>query len=375
MSNLPYAQFDELVALSVAHARASNPNLTNFSDGDVLLELFRAGAHESQFIQSLSFLLLKQTRLSTSDGADVDSFLADYGLYRQAALAASGNVTFSRYSPIKAATIPVETLVKTEDGEQSFEVVADESHAAWNAAENGYVIQAGVAGLLVPVQAVVPGAAGNVAAGAITLISSPLTGVDVVVNTLPFTTGYNAESDAAARKRFPDYINSRSLGIPRAVGAAIANVQQGISYVLAENTLPNGSERRGFTTIYVDDGTGYPSTGLLSRVSDAVEQVRPLGAEYAVRSPDVAEASVSITPVARPGYSIQEVRQAIQTTVASYINGLGMGVPLRFLDLVAVARGAHDGIRYLEEITVNNGEGDLGGLPRQTVRVSSLVAN
>ncbi|ONG55747.1 hypothetical protein BKE38_08755 [Pseudoroseomonas deserti] len=375
MSQLPYSTHDQFVEAAVAYIRATNPSFNSFSDGDLLLEIIRSSAHESQWLQYIAIQLLKQTRLSTSEGNDIDTFLADYGQARLPATYASGSVLFARYVPAALASVPVGTIVKTQDGEQSYIVTADSEHSAWVPASQSYAIPPGITGLQIPVRATLPGSGGNVSSGAITLISSALGGVDTVTNLVPLANGIDAESDEAARQRFPDYINSRSLGTLRAIGSAIANVQQGLSYSFAENTLPNGSERAGFVSIYVDDGTGDPAPELLNRIYQVVDDVRPLTTYFAVLSPNVAAATISITPTILPGFNALEVRNAVSLAVTSYVNGLGMGVPLRFTNLVAVARQAHPGIGYLEEIKVNNGSSNLGGATNQTVRVVSLAVN
>ena len=115
-------------------------------------------------MQWLILLVLQTTRLATSSGADADSFGADFGFTRLAAVAAQGSVTFSRYTPSMTALIPVGTIVTTADGTTQFAVGTDTTNAAWAAAQNGYLLGSGVASVTVPIAAVAPGSAGNVLA-------------------------------------------------------------------------------------------------------------------------------------------------------------------------------------------------------------------
>jgi len=67
------------------------------------------------------------------------------------------------------------------------------------------------------VLAEVAGSSGNVQANTITLISAAISGVDTVTNALAFTNGIDAETDAALRARFQNYINTRCQATAAAI--------------------------------------------------------------------------------------------------------------------------------------------------------------
>ena len=92
-----------------------------------------------------------------------------------------------------------------------------------------------------PVQATVPGAVGNVQAGAISLLASAMPGIDAVTNPVAAAGGLDAEADGALRIRFANFIDSRSRATPAAVAFTIQSLQQGLAYVLAENLDPSGA--------------------------------------------------------------------------------------------------------------------------------------
>src|SRR5208282_4965010 len=110
----------------------------------------------------------------------------------------------------------------------------------------------------------VPGSAGNVLANTISLIATAIPGVDLVTNQAATQSGLNAESDAAFRLRFQNYLQSRSRATISAVGYAICSIQQGLDFVIAENVDPSGARLIGSFVITVDDGSGYPPPALLS---------------------------------------------------------------------------------------------------------------
>ena len=147
----------------------------------------------------------------------------------------------------------------------------------------------GVASLDLPVTALTPGLAGNVQAGTISLLASALPGIDSVSNLTTLQNGLDAESDDAFRSRFHNFIASRSRATPLAVGYAISSIQQGLNYTIQENTDPSGQPRMGSFVVTVDDGSGSPSTALLSTVQTAIDAVRPVGSIFSVRPPTVTD--------------------------------------------------------------------------------------
>ena len=76
-------------------------------EGALCLLLWRLDASQALWLQYLALLVLNVTRLATSSGSDCDSFGADFGFARLPPVAATGTVTFSRYTNTLAAFIPV----------------------------------------------------------------------------------------------------------------------------------------------------------------------------------------------------------------------------------------------------------------------------
>ncbi len=235
--------FTTLVRQQVAAIQAACSSVLTFVVGSLELARVQAIAGVSMWLQSLVMQLLTTTRLSTSSGSDVDSFVGDFGLTREAAVQASGTVIFSRFTPTNAATIAVGSTVATSDGTQSFVVIADSTQPLFNATLNAYVIPATVTSGNVTVQAANAGSQGNVLANTVTVISSAIVGVDTVANPNAFINGVDQESDTALRARFLLYIQGLRQGIKSAVGSAIANLQQGIQYDLVENLSYGGASQ------------------------------------------------------------------------------------------------------------------------------------
>jgi phage-related baseplate assembly protein len=273
-----------------AAVQASAAQLLDLTVGSTLRAVLEANASVCLWMQWLILQVLRTTRAATSTGADLDSWMADLSLTRLPAASATGIVTFSRITPTLAALVPAGALVRTADGTQTFSVLADTTHPAWAGASNGYVIASGLASLDLPVTALVPGNTGNVQADAISLLASAVPGIDSVSNASAFLNGLDAESDDAFRRRFRNFIASRSRATPAAIAYAITSIQQGLNYTIQENTGPTGKPSLGQFVVTVDDGSGSPSTAMLSTVQAAIEAVRPIGSLFSVHPPSIVTA-------------------------------------------------------------------------------------
>jgi uncharacterized phage protein gp47/JayE len=340
--------FAELVEDMGAALQSSATALVDVSVGSVIRAIFEANASVVLWLQWLILQVLQTTRATTSTGPDLDSWMMDFGLTRLSASPSSGVVTFSRFATNLTAAVPVGSSVKTSDGKLSFSVARDPTSSIWHSNEIGYVIPTGVTAADLPVTCTSGGTTGNVLAGAISVISSSLPGVDSVINVSPFSNGVDAESDQAFRNRFQSYLGSRSRATLMAVRNATANVQQGLDIVIQENLASDGTTKPGFFLVTVDDGSGRPSSDLLASVATAVDSVRPVGTTFAVMAPHVMTVNVSLTATLKSGANSVEYVSRIQAQVGNYLNGLSIG---RIASATRIAQSAYSAGQDIENIT------------------------
>ena len=72
-----------LTNIGAAAAQTACNRLTNLSPGSVTLALLEASSSIALWLQALVVQVWQGTRLATSTGTDVDSFLADFTLTRE----------------------------------------------------------------------------------------------------------------------------------------------------------------------------------------------------------------------------------------------------------------------------------------------------
>lgn len=367
--------FITLVRQQAAAIQSKATTALSFVVGSIELARAEAVAAVAMWLQSIVLQLLAMTRLSTSTGADADSFVADFGLSRIAAVAAVGTVTFSRFTATQPATIPAGSLVQTADGTQQFSVIADTTQTYWNAAANAYIIPSGTNSGSVTVRALNAGAAGNVNANTITTISSAIVGVDTLNNAAAFVNGSDAETDTALRARFVAYIASLEKATLKAIKYAVTSLQTGITCQIIENQDYNGTTDYGYFYVVVDDGTGSPSSGLLSSASNAIDAVRGDTIRFGVFAPVVVNATVVMAATIAAGYDPVATKALAVTAVTNYINALQLGQTLPYTRLAQIAYDASPGITNVTGVTLNSGTADLTATAKQVIKASSVAVS
>ncbi len=370
---LPLQNFGTLVQTMAAGVQAASRQLLDLTVGSVLRAVLESNASLALWMQWLILQVLQTTRASTSLAADLDSWVADFGVARLPAVASAGLVTFSRFTPLAPSFIPVGTLVRTADGTQTFAVVADGASPAFSAVQNGYSIAANVPSVDLPVRATAAGAGGNVLAGSVTLLATAIPGVDSVINGQPLGNGLDAESDAALRGRFASFLDSRSRAAPIAIGYAVDSIQQGLGYVLVENRDASGAWRPGNFIVVLDDGSGYPSASLLAAAAAAVENVRPVGTSYSVQPPTVVVAAISLVVDVRSTAPKALVVSAASDAISLFVNALPIGAPLAITRIAQLAYSANPSVVNVFSITINGEPADLVPSPTSVVKAGPIT--
>lgn len=374
MAILSLQNFTTLTNNFAAVVQGACRSLIDFSTGSILLSVAEASSAVGLWMQWLILQVLALTRAATSNGTDLDSWVADFTLVRLPATVAQGTVTFSRFTPTSQALILPGAQVKTADGTQTFNVIADTAKTAWNATLGGYVIAAGISSSDATVQAVNSGIQGNVQAGAITLLSSAISFVDTVSNALNFANGIDAESDAALRVRFGLFIQGLARGTIAAIGYAISSVQQGLSWTIQENITVGGGFMPGNFVVTIDDGSGTPSATLQTAVSAAIALYRPAGSTWTVRAPTVTLATISFSYTTTPtANKTAAMTIAVQAAVVAYVNALPDGAPLIYSRIAGIAYGIDPTITAVENVLLNSGTADL--TPDQSHAVKATIGS
>jgi len=383
---LSLLNFQSIVSQSAAAVQAKATKLLNMTVGSVTRSILEASASVGLWVQYLIVQVWLGTRLATSTGTDVDSFVGDFSLTRLAAVPATGLVTFARASTSTSALVvpyfnadgsvnTAGTTVLTGDLVNTYGVSVDTANAAWNTPLAGYLMNVGVDSATLPVASLSSGASGNIQAGTIALLGNAVPFVDTVTNPAPFENGQDQESDTALKGRFVNYINTRSRATPAAVDYAVSTVQPGITFDVLENTDASGAYRPGNFVVYIDDGTGSPPSTLISAVYSAVDAVRPIGSTFTVLGPTIVNVTVSLSITVGSSGNKAVAQGEVKNAILDYIDALPVGSALAYSKLAALAWGADPTITNVLQLLLNGGTADVTAANGQVIKATQVVVN
>lgn len=370
---LTVKDFDALVSDQVESIQGDVPAF-QFPVGSVSLAIVESNAGVALWMQGIATQVLALSRASSSTGADLDSWMAQFGFARNGASAASGLVNLSRFVGVSAVYIHAGDIVQTSVGRIQFEVYANVSDPNWVPSQNAYLLNAGDLLISVPVIALVAGSSGNVIANAIDQAASFLP-VDTIANPSAFTNGEDAETDASYRARFITWINSRSLGTLLAYQSAITDGTPTVISNIGENKNFSGATQLGFNSVIIDDGSGAPPASLITLISNKINTVRALGIQYGVYAVVVLNANItcdlSINPLARSS----EVIEAVETAISNYMKTLQIGQTLIFTKLYQVIYDASNEIIEASNLLINSVGADLVPTFKQRIYPGTITVS
>ncbi len=364
----------------------------NFAIGSMLRVVAESYAGQALWLQFNALQIQMQSRLATSYGPDVDSFVQDWpcGVTRFGATAGTTLCTFGRRTAgASPVYVPVGGQCKTADGTQVFQVYADPTNGAYvasyqplgaTAPTGGYVMPAQVGSVLVPVQAVTPGSAGNVAAGSISLLSSQMPGVDTVTNPAAVTNAADQESDASVKQRFALAVEGRSGGTTVSIQSAIANIKLGMTSVVLSGQNIDRSSNPGTVSVIVDDGSGAISSTLLAAAQTAVTDngvgARAAGIQAYAYAAVTAPIAIVMQITSLSGYVHQTVVAQVTAAIGLFVNGLGQNQTVSYFRVGAIAeRVPGVGEIVPGTYTLNGGTADVPASPQTTPKLASAVVS
>lgn len=364
--------FDQIIQDMGAALRGSASALLDLSVGSVVRAILEANAGIALWMQWLILQVLANSRASTAVGDDLDTWMADFGLTRLGAVPAKGIVTVSRLSTTNSAVIPVGTRFKTSDGSITYAVTADPTLSTWQPHAAGYVVPPGVSGIDVPIECLSSGVAGNVTSSSISVIASPVPGIDQVRNGFGLGNGFDIEDDGALRERFRSYLGSLAKATFGSVSSAVSGVRQGLSFLIKENVTFDGTAKQGTFLVVVDDGEGTSSSDLLAAVAGAVDAARPIGTTFSVVTPRIETLDISVAVYTEQGYGLPSVA-SIQEQISFYIDALPIEGIASITRIAQCIYNGCPGVCNVADVSMNGMTADLTAGPLSVFKAGQIA--
>lgn len=383
--NPPFRTNDEMLQYAINTMRTVCPDLTDFSSGSPALALAQLKVQGDQWLQWLINVVFLNSRLFTATGPGVDTYCADFGLYRTKATYATGYVTFGRYTATNQVIIPLNAIVQTNDGTQRFVILPDPSNPLYDLNNSRYVLPIDTLQGNILVQAINEGTQGNVAAGTITRQFSSVAGISFVNNSSAFTNGVEGETDTHFKNRFVTYINSRSRGTGTSIANAILTISPTLKFQILENANgiwpyidgdPNSGNPReqfGFFTVYIDSGfQTVTDQGTVDAVSQAINAIRPLSVDYYVTVPAIVSVDIEYLLKYQPNYNQSLVQDLVKSKVINYVNTLGVAETLNAYRLGSLINDT-EGVDDVEFLIIAGQGGNVGAGPGTIIKMGELT--
>lgn len=296
---------------------------------------------------------LKQCFPQTAQGMYLDHHASLRGLARNKATQAAGQLRFSvdeaRGEPLviaAGATCLTAALVAFETTQNA-------------------TIAAGALFVDVPARAVLAGADGNVAAGAIRSMSMAPVGVSSCRNLNAFVGGADDEQDEALRLRVLDSYQR----MPNGANAAYYEQEAlKVPQVAAVNVL--GRNRgNGTVDVVVTEVTGAPSAATLEAVRAQLEPRREIAVDLQVLAPTVLYCALRIAVQAKTGSDAAQVRAAVEQAMRNCFTGRHLGKDVLRAQLGSLIYGV-DGV---ENYNIISPASDMPAVAGRLVQLSSLT--
>lgn len=261
------------------------------------------------------------------ESAIPEAVFVAFGFNRRQARPATTTLRFSRTLPApREILIPQGTRARTPTG------------VVFATTEDAYIPEGGMQADA-EARAEMPGSAGNVPAGSISLLLDVIPGVEAVTNPVPATGGEDEESLEAQKRRFALWLAQIARGTKAAIAAAALEARVGDAYVddvlvidgMDSPTLPPGHVR-----VYVDAIPSL-SPSLRAVVEANVEAVRAAGIRVQIAAAERRPVDVAFTLENTPADALPHALEAVR----AYFRTLRIGQPVRTSELlVAIANSS-----------------------------------
>ena len=326
--------------------------------GDCSPELsvrFYAVAAQIEALYSQCVWVRNQCFPQTAAGEYLDYHAQLRGLSRKEAVTASGVIRFLVDSA--AATdlsIEARTVCMTA-GLVQFETLADAT------------LRAGQTYVDVPARAILPGSAGNAAAGTILSMSVPPVGISACTNPTPFTGGLDPEEDEALRQRVLATYYRMSNGANTAYYEQAALEFEGVSAV----SVIGRSRGIGTVDVIVAGEDGVPSSSLVAEIQDYFDQQREIAVDVQVLAPTISKVNITMKLKVADGADFDTVAANVKAALEGYFNGslLSKGVVAGKLTALVF------GVEGVENCAISSPSSDLAAEENELPVLGTVTIN
>lgn len=309
-----FKRMSEIYSKLVDHTITNTNEVNDFSVGSAMRAIYEAVSIElEQF-----YILTRENILEAIEQGVYSSF----GFKRKTAQRAYGVVGLTFHNATQ------NTMVISRGSRFSSNLA--EYNQTYETLED-YYVPAGSLMAEVEVFCTAPGDLGNIQAGAINIMHTPLANLKGVQNNSALQTGQDEEPIEELRSRFRSYIQSLSKTTVPALEYGTRTIPE-VAGVYIE-------ERTGLITIYAHDRNGNLPEAVQNNILKVLEEYRPAGIPVKVKPVTRKEVNVDITVTLINKAAITTTfRDRIANEIARYLNNMQTSQHLILSDLSSVVK-------------------------------------
>lgn len=330
--------------------------LTDFEVGSVTRTMFESFAYELGGLYQKMNLVYLSGFVDSADGSHLDNVVSILGIQRSLPDFAVGEVTFIRDKGNAEVTIPVGTLVATEEK-------PDKPKKVYVTNED-VVLTKDQLEAVVNIQALERGASQNADPETIVVMPRPIVGIKTVTNTEGVKLiGRQRETDEELRRRAKNALLSSGKANITALENAVLALPGVLDVRIIERFNPTSATKDfgfGMVEVVVDAPEYSTKETIKNKIKDTVENVRAAGV-YAL----VKEASkILVTGVFRieaaqgQNFNATErlaFEQKVQSAIEDFLRSTKMGQPLLFSKMMKAILSV-EGVDDLKEFRIAAGK-------------------
>ena len=319
-------KFDDILEDMMLYIIANQEKITDFNEGSVIRSYCEAVGLE---VESLYV----KAKVGFIESMKLIPYFV-FGFAKEGEQYASGAVVFGRTGTTGQITIPVGSLVSTADGVR-FETTVI-----------GYILDGNTTSAAISIKAIEAGKSGNVLHDTITIIETPLDGVETVNNPNDNSGGNDEETDLQYNTRFQEYVEGLGGSNRAGILSAAKEVESVRSAKIIEHFPPVSTYH---FSLYIEDGAGNAPADMISAVELAIigddtetnPGERGTGIHARVLAPTKVLQDVTVEVVSNNILSDELVKFTTKTAIENFINSLELGDDVIVNKLIDVIMGVN----------------------------------
>lgn len=307
--------FETMVNETLQRIVDANIGITNTIPGSVIRTIIEALLAEVDIQNYTIDQVYKAMNIDTATGSDLDSIVAILGVVRKQATYAEGTVVFGR-SDAYATDIAIQyaQMISTRqnnNGSTSYEFIVVDDDAK---------LKAGELQTAVNVRATTPGSM-FLPIGTITIMNTPIVGIEYVTNLVEFIGGTDQETDDELRERAKQSLAGLGKGTSTALRSALLELDGVVDAIVMDVNRGVGT-----ADIVVITSELPPSDALASEIDYTIGITKAAGIDVQAIYPTIKTQNITVTITDLAGDTLtDESISRAYNAIINYCNSLSVG--------------------------------------------------